>query len=139
MTAGDVNMLALAQNLLAATFKEDVNPNVNLRSIHTGPGEAGSRLIFEKLMADKEAGREVGDVDVAMVHQQFMTWAMEQDDLLLKYAPNLDTFQYVTAADARTPWGLMLTGTSCRCSTARRPLLTTRTSLLIHPKAMMSW
>jgi len=31
MTAGDVNMLALAQNLLAAKFKEDVNPNVNLR------------------------------------------------------------------------------------------------------------
>jgi putative spermidine/putrescine transport system substrate-binding protein len=110
MTAGDVNMLALAQNLLAATFKEDVNPNVNLRSIHTGPGEAGSRLIFEKLMADKEAGREVGDVDVAMVHQQFMTWAMEQDDLLLKYAPNLDTFQYVTAADAKNALGADVDG-----------------------------
>jgi len=110
MTAGDVNMLALAQNLLAATFKEDVNPNVNLRSIHTGPGEAGSRLIFEKLMADKEAGKEVGDVDVAMVHQQFMNWAMEEDDLLLKYAPDLETYQYVTAADAKNALGADVDG-----------------------------
>lgn len=110
MTAGDVNMLALAQNLLAAEFKEDVNPNVNLRTIHTGPGEAGSRLIFEKLMADKEAGKEMGDVDVAMVHQIFLTWAMDQDDLLLKYAPDLETFQYVTAADAKNALGANVDG-----------------------------
>src|SRR3972149_6912347 len=64
MTAGDVNMLALAQNLLAAEYKK-LDPTVNLRTIHTGPGDAGSRLIFEKLMADKEAGKEVGDVDIA--------------------------------------------------------------------------
>ncbi len=110
MTAGDVNMLALAQNLLAAEFKEEVNPNVNLRTIHTGPGEAGSRLIFEKLMADKEAGKEMGDVDVAMVHQIFLTWAMDQDDLLLKYAPDLETFQYVTAADAKNALGANVDG-----------------------------
>lgn len=110
MTAGDVNMLALAQNLLAAEFKENVNPNVNLRTIHTGPGDAGSRLIFEKLVADKEAGKEVGDVDVAMVHQIFMTWAMDQDDLLLKYAPDLETFQYVTAADAKNALGANVDG-----------------------------
>lgn len=110
MTAGDVNMLALAQNLLAAEFKEEVNPKVNLRTIHTGPGEAGSRLIFEKLMADKEAGKEMGDVDVAMVHQIFLTWAMDQDDLLLKYAPDLETFQYVTAADAKNALGANVDG-----------------------------
>lgn len=110
MTAGDVNMLALAQNLLAAKFKEDVNPNVNLRTIHTGPGDAGSRLIFEKLMADKEAGKQVGDVDVAMVHQVFMTWAMKEGDLLLKYAPDLSTYKYVTAADAKNALGANVEG-----------------------------
>lgn len=110
MTAGDVNMLALAQNLLAATFKEEVNPNVNLRTIHTGPGEAGSRLIFEKLKADKEAGKETGDVDVAMVHQVFMTWAMEEEGLLMKYAPDLATFEYVTAADAKNALGANVDG-----------------------------
>jgi putative spermidine/putrescine transport system substrate-binding protein len=110
MTAGDVNMLALAQNLLAAEYKENVDPNVNLRTIHTGPGEAGSRLIFEKLMADKEAGKEAGDVDVAMVHQIFMTWAMEEGDLLLQYAPDLETFQYVTAGDAKNALGADVDG-----------------------------
>jgi putative spermidine/putrescine transport system substrate-binding protein len=109
MTAGDVNMLALAQNLLAAEFKK-VDPNVNLRSIHTGPGDAGSRLIFEKLMADKEAGKQTGDVDVAMVHQAFMTWAMAEDGLLLKYAPDLDTYQYVTASDAKNALGANVDG-----------------------------
>ncbi|GAB4532990.1 MAG: hypothetical protein Kow0063_14320 [Anaerolineae bacterium] len=109
MTAGDVNMLALAQNLLAAEFKK-VNPNVNLRTIHTGPGDAGSRLIFEKLLADKQAGKEKGDVDVAMVHQVFMTWAMEEGDLLLQYAQDLETYQYVTAADAKNALGANVEG-----------------------------
>jgi ABC-type glycerol-3-phosphate transport system substrate-binding protein len=89
MTAGDVNMLALAQNVLGPEFKE-MHPNVDLRSIHTGPGNAGSRLIFEKLQADKEAGKEQGDVDLAMVHQIFMNWAMPED-MLLKYAEDLET------------------------------------------------
>jgi ABC-type uncharacterized transport system YnjBCD substrate-binding protein len=110
MTAGDVNMLALAQNLLAAEYKENVDPNVNLRTVHTGPGEAGSRLIFEKLMADKEAGKEAGDVDVAMVHQIFMTWAMDEGNLLLQYAPDLETFQYVTAGDAKNALGADVDG-----------------------------
>jgi putative spermidine/putrescine transport system substrate-binding protein len=109
MTAGDVNMLALGQNLLASEFKEKINPNVSLRTIHTGAGEAGSRLIFEKLNADKEAGKETGDVDVAMVHQVFMTWAME-GDLLMKYAPDLATFKYVTAADAKNALGTNVDG-----------------------------
>jgi putative spermidine/putrescine transport system substrate-binding protein len=109
MTAGDVNMLALAQNLLAAEYKK-VDPSVNLRTVHTGPGDAGSRLIFEKMVADKQAGKETGDVDVAMVHQAFMTWATEEGDLLLKYAPDLETYQYVTAADAKNALGANVEG-----------------------------
>jgi ABC-type glycerol-3-phosphate transport system substrate-binding protein len=76
ITAGDVNMLALGQNVLAPDFHE-MYPNVTAAVVHTGPGDAGSRLIFEKLLADKEAGKDPGDVDVAMVHQKFMSWAME--------------------------------------------------------------
>lgn len=109
MTAGDVNMLALAQNLLAAEYNK-LNPSVKLRTVHTGPGEAGSRLIFEKMKADQEAGKEPGDVDVAMVHQQFMTWAAEDPDLLLKYAPDLETFPYVTSADAKNALGVDVDG-----------------------------
>ncbi|MDH7603150.1 MAG: hypothetical protein QHI38_13505, partial [Armatimonadota bacterium] len=47
---GDVNMLALGQNVLAPGFHE-LYPNVTVATVHTGPGDAGSRLIFEKLLA----------------------------------------------------------------------------------------
>jgi len=128
MTAGDVNMLALAQNLLAAEFK-NINPNVDLRSIHTGPGDAGSRLIFEKLTADKEAGKDTGDVDVAMVHQVFMTWAMGEGDLLLQYAPDLETFQYVTAADAKNALGANVDGYVM-------PMFHSQTALAYNPEVV---
>lgn len=108
MTAGDVNMLALGQNVLAPQF-EQLNPGVTVATIHTGPGDAGSRLIFEKLQADKQSGRKTGDVDVAMVHQKFMSWAM-QEDLLMDYAKQVSTWQYVTAADARNALGMNIEG-----------------------------
>ncbi len=129
MTAGDINMLALAQNLLAAGFNQDVDPSVKLRSIHTGPGDAGSRLIFEKLTADKEAGKETGDIDVAMVHQVFMTWAMQEGDLLLKYAPDLETFQYVTASDAKNALGANVDGYVM-------PMFHSQTALAYNPEVV---
>ena len=108
ITAGDVNMLALGQNVLAPQF-EEMNPGATVATIHTGPGDAGSRLIFEKLKADKESGRETGDIDVAMVHQKFMSWAMEED-LLKKYADEAETWQYVTSADAKNALGTDIEG-----------------------------
>src|SRR4030042_7094547 len=50
MTAGDVNMLALGQNVLGPGFQEKF-PNVIVTTIHTGPGNAGSQMILEKLQA----------------------------------------------------------------------------------------
>src|SRR4030042_759456 len=66
MTAGDVNMLALGQNVLGPGFQEKI-PNVNVVTIHTGPGNAGSQMIFEKLQAEAAAGKKTRDGDVAMV------------------------------------------------------------------------
>jgi putative spermidine/putrescine transport system substrate-binding protein len=108
MTAGDVNMLALAQNVLGEGFKQD-NPTVDLRTVHTGPGDAGSRLILEKLKAEKDSGKTAWDVDVAMVHQVFMGWAMEED-LLQPYAKDASTWQYVTAQDAANALGTNIEG-----------------------------
>ena len=51
MTAGDVNMLALGQNVLGPAFSKKY-PGVSLMTVHTGPGDAGSRLIFEKISAE---------------------------------------------------------------------------------------
>lgn len=124
MTAGDVNMLALGQNVLAPEF-EKLNPGVTVANIHTGPGDAGSRLIFEKLLADKQSGRATGDVDVAMVHQKFMSWAMEED-LLLDYAQEANTWQYVTAADARNSLGTDIDGYAI-------PMFHSQTALAYNP------
>ena len=108
ITAGDVNMLALGQNVLAPDFGT-ANPNVNVAVVHTGPGDAGSRTIFEKLLADKQAGKAQGDVDVAMVHQKFMAWAMPED-LLLQYADGLETWQYMSAGDVKNALGTDING-----------------------------
>jgi putative spermidine/putrescine transport system substrate-binding protein len=124
MTAGDVNMLALGQNVLAPDFHE-MYPNVTVAVVHTGPGDAGSRLIFEKLLADKEAGKDPGDVDVAMVHQKFMAWAMEED-LLLKYADELETWQYMTAGDVKNALGTDIEGYAM-------PMFHSQTALAYNP------
>jgi ABC-type uncharacterized transport system YnjBCD substrate-binding protein len=127
MTAGDVNMLALGQNVLAPDF-EAAHPNIDVSVVHTGPGDAGSRLIFEKLKADKDSGKEVGDVDVVMVHQKFMDWAMDED-LLLQYAEDTDSWQYVTAADARNALGTDIEGYAI-------PMFHSQTALAYNPECV---
>jgi len=97
MTAGDVNMLALGQHVIGPQFSEKY-PGVSVMTVHTGPGNAGSRLVFEKIMADKD--KKEGDIDVAMIHQIFLKWAMEED-LLLDYAKSIDTWQYITSPFAK--------------------------------------
>jgi putative spermidine/putrescine transport system substrate-binding protein len=124
ITAGDVNMLALGQNMLAPEFHA-ANPNVSVAVVHTGPGDAGSRTIYEKLLAEKQAGKAVGDVDVAMVHQKFMAWAMA-DDLLLNYAHDLDTWQYMSAGDVKNALGTNIDGYGM-------PMFHSQTALAYHP------
>lgn len=108
MTAGDVNMLALGQNVVGPQFSEKY-PDIRLMTVHTGPGNAGSQRIFEKLLAESESNKEVWDVDVAMVHQIFLKWAMEKD-LLLPYAKDLDSWQYITSPFAKSSLGVNVEG-----------------------------
>jgi len=130
MTAGDINMLALAQNVLGPMFSE-LYPEVDLRTIHTGPGDAGSRLIFEKLRAEKLAGKETWDVDVAMVHQIFLSWVKEEygdlSELLLKYAQDLDTWKYVTSPHAEYALGVPVEGYVM-------PMFHSQTAIAYNPK-----
>jgi putative spermidine/putrescine transport system substrate-binding protein len=127
ITAGDVNMLALGQNVLAPDFQA-MHPGVTAAVVHTGPGDAGSRTIFEKLLADKQAGKEVGDVDVAMVHQKFMAWAMEED-LLMPYAQELDTWQYMSAGDVKNALGTNIDGYGM-------PMFHSQTALAYNPECV---
>ncbi len=108
MTAGDINMLALAQNLIAPEFEKKY-PNVEVITVHTGPGEAGSRTVFEKIKAARDAGKACWDVDVAVVHQIFLSWAIPED-LLMKYTDEVETSKYVTAEDAKIALGVNVEG-----------------------------
>ncbi len=125
MTAGDVNMLALGQHVLGPQFEAD-HPNYSVMTIHTGPGNAGSQRILEKLLAERDAGREKWDVDVAMVHEIFMTWAMEED-LLQSYATELDTWQYVTSPFAKSALGADIEGYAM-------PMFHSQTALAYNPE-----
>ena len=108
MTAGDVNMLALGQNVVGPQFSKKY-PDISLMTVHTGPGNAGSQRIFEKLLAESESGKDAWDVDVAMVHQIFLKWAMEKD-LLMPYAKDIDTWQYVSSPFAKSSLGVNVEG-----------------------------
>ncbi len=108
MTAGDVNMLALGQNVIGPQLSAKY-PGISVMTVHTGPGNAGSQLIFEKLDAESQSNKETWDVDVAMVHQIFMKWAMEKD-LLLSYAKDISTWKYVTSPFAKYSLGVKVEG-----------------------------
>jgi len=108
MTAGDVNMLALGQNVVGPQFSQKY-PDISLMTVHTGPGNAGSQRIFEKILAESESRKATWDVDVAMVHQIFLKWAMEKD-LLMPYAKDIDTWKYVDSPFAKTSLGVNVDG-----------------------------
>src|SRR5271165_6016963 len=68
ITAGDQNMVDYVNNYLGPKF-EAANPGVKVRAVGTGPGDAGSQKIYEKLSAQQKAGNKEWDVDVAVIHQ----------------------------------------------------------------------
>lgn len=84
-TAGDTNMEELQTKNVAPLAAEKL-PGVKLNVVGAGPGDDGSRKIFEKLKAQKEANKEKWDVDVAIVHQSIMN-DMIKEGLLDKYVP----------------------------------------------------
>ncbi len=86
MTAGDQNMVDYVTDYLGPMFEKD-NPNVRVRAVGTGPGDAGSQKIWERLDAQKKANTATVDVDVAVVHQK-MAGQMVTEGLLSKYRSN---------------------------------------------------
>lgn len=125
MTAGDVNMLALGEDVIGPELAKKY-PNISLMTVHTGAGNAGSQLIYEKLLAESQSGRPTGDVDVAMVHQIFMKWAMDKG-LLLDYAKTMPTWKYITSAFAKNSLGVNIDGYAM-------PMFLSQTALAYNPK-----
>ena len=107
-TAGDQNMVDYINDYLGPKFEEQ-NPGVSVRAVGTGPGDAGSLKIFEKLDAQSKAGTEQWDVDVAVVHQRGAAQMLEAE-LLSNYRDAISTGTLVTRDTAENALGADVTG-----------------------------
>jgi ABC-type uncharacterized transport system YnjBCD substrate-binding protein len=107
-TAGSENMVDYVTDYLAPKFKE-THPDVEIRVVGTGPGDAGSQKIYEKLAAQKAAGAEVVDVDVAVVHQK-MAGQMVEEGLLGAYRGDIETGKLVSRDTAKNALGTDVDG-----------------------------
>jgi ABC-type uncharacterized transport system YnjBCD substrate-binding protein len=101
ITAGDQNMVDYVKDYLGPIFEKS-NPGVTVKSVGTGPGDAGSQKIMEKLMAEKE--QKSWDIDVAVIHQK-AAGEMVKDGLLAPYVKDVSTGKLVTSAAAKNSLG----------------------------------
>ena len=82
-SAGDQNMVDYVKDYLGPMF-EKKNPGVKVNAVGTGPGDAGSQKIYEKLDAQRKGGAPKSDFDVVVIHQK-AAGTMVQEGLLEKY------------------------------------------------------
>ena len=108
ITAGDQNMVDYVNNYLAPKF-EAANPGVKVRAVGTGPGDAGSQKIYEKLSAQQKAGNNEWDVDVAVIHQ-LASATMVNENLLMKYRADIPAGKMVTRDTAKNALGANVDG-----------------------------
>ncbi len=108
VTAGDTNMHELQKNIFGPEFSKKF-PNVEINAVGSGPGDPGSRVIFQKLKSEKDANVAKYDIDVAIIHQSIMP-EMIQNDLLAKYAPEISTYKMMSAFNGRNSLGFDVEG-----------------------------
>ena len=108
VTAGDQNMVDYVNNFLGPRF-EKLNPGVSVKAVGTGPGDAGSQKIYEKLSAQSKAGNAAWDVDVAVIHQRGAA-TMVKENLLAAYRSQIATDKLVTRDTARNALGQNVSG-----------------------------
>src|SRR5438270_10787429 len=87
VTAGDQNMVDYVKDYLGPMFEKE-HPGVTVRAVGTGPGDAGSQKIYEKLEAEK--ANSSWDIDVAVIHQK-AAGEMVSKGLLARYVPDVPT------------------------------------------------
>jgi len=101
VTAGDQNMVDYVKDYLGPMF-EKAHPGVTVRAVGTGPGDAGSQKIYEKLEAEK--GNAAWDIDVAVIHQK-AAGEMVGKGLLARYSTEIPTGKLVTSEAAKNALG----------------------------------
>ena len=105
-TAGDQNMVDYIKDYLGPMF-EKANANVSVRAVGTGPGDAGSQKIAEKLDAQK--AQAAWDVDVAVVHQK-MAGDMVKAGLLAPYTKDIASGKLATSESSKNALGANVQG-----------------------------
>jgi ABC-type uncharacterized transport system YnjBCD substrate-binding protein len=108
VTAGDQNMVDYVNDFLAPRF-EKMNPGVKVRAVGTGPGDAGSQKIYEKLSAQQKANTPAWDTDVAVVHQRGAA-TMVKENLLMPYRKDVAAGKLVTRDTAKNALGANVDG-----------------------------
>jgi ABC-type uncharacterized transport system YnjBCD substrate-binding protein len=106
VTAGDQNMVDYVKDFLAPQFEKN-NPNATVKAVGTGPGDAGSQKIAEKLQAQK--GQPAWDVDVAVIHQK-MAGDLVREGLLAPYVRDVSTGRLVTSEASKNALGTNVAG-----------------------------
>ena len=97
VTAGDQNMVDYVNNFLGPRSKR--KPGVKVRAVGTGPGDAGSQKIYEKLSAQQRPAPP-GDTDVAVVHQRGAA-TMVKENLLAPYRNDVAAGKLVSRDSAK--------------------------------------
>jgi ABC-type uncharacterized transport system YnjBCD substrate-binding protein len=106
VTAGDQNMVDYVKDYLGPMFEKD-HPGVTVRAVGTGPGDAGSQKIYEKLEAEKN--NSSWDIDIAVIHQK-AAGEMVTKGLLARYTGEVPTAKLVTSEAAKRALGADVDG-----------------------------
>src|SRR5438132_12582755 len=106
ITAGDQNMVDYVKDYLGPMFEKD-HPGVTVRAVGTGPGDAGSQKIYEKLEAERN--NSSWDIDVAVIHQK-AAGEMVTKGLLARYVAEVPTAKLVTSEAAKRALGADVDG-----------------------------
>jgi len=127
VTAGDQNMVDYVKDFLAPRF-EKANAGITVRAVGTGPGDAGSQKITEKLIAQK--ANAAWDVDVAVVHQK-IAGDMLREGLLAPYVRDIATGKLATSPSAKNALGANVEGYVI-------PMFQSQTAIAYNPSMVSS-
>jgi len=105
-SGGSQNMVDYVTDYLGPLFEEQ-NPGWSVNVVGTGPGNAGSQTILEKIKA--QAGNDTWDTDV-VVMTQLKTGEMVLEGLLQQYVNDIDTGNLATRDTSKTALGTDVTG-----------------------------
>jgi spermidine/putrescine-binding protein len=135
VTAGDQNMVDYVKDYLGPMF-EKAHPGVTVRAVGTGPGDAGSQKIYEKL--DAEKSNSSWDIDVAVIHQK-AAGEMVTKGLLARYVGEVPTGKLVTSEAAKRALGTDVDGFVLPMFNSQTAIAYNTAIVKEPPKPMPSW